>query len=97
MALQTTCRLATPLWQFPDLHKIAQQLCSSIVAPGCDSVELWLVSTVIAGVGYTVTGSLSLTAVKRSICFHGHGGDPQADCTFANNPWLLFFGGLQLM
>lgn len=48
------------------------------------------------GVGYTVTGSQSVTAVKRSICFHHFNEDPEAPCTFNNLPWMMMFGGLQI-
>lgn len=46
---------------------------------------------------YTVTGSLSLVAVKRSICFHRYHEDSNAPCSYANIPWMIFFGALQLL
>lgn len=52
------------------------------------------------GVGYTVTGSLALVAVRRSTCFHNNRGKiviEDGACSYNNNPWMIFFGGLQLL
>nr|KYP70146.1 Amino acid permease 1 [Cajanus cajan] len=46
-------------------------------------------------VGYTITTSTSLVAIKKAICFHkrGHG----AYCKFSNNPFMIGFGILQIL
>ena len=46
--------------------------------------------------GYTVTGSLSLVAAKRAVCFHNNAEASTAPCSFDNNPWMIFFGALQI-
>ncbi|KAK8465559.1 hypothetical protein PHAVU_009G112100 [Phaseolus vulgaris] len=45
-------------------------------------------------VGYSITGSLSLVAIKKAICFHRKGHD--AYCKFSNNPYMIGFGILQV-
>ncbi|KAK2392417.1 amino acid permease [Trifolium repens] len=46
-------------------------------------------------VGYTITSSTSMVAIKKLICFHknGHG----AYCKFSNNPYMIGFGILQIL
>ncbi|KAH1124877.1 hypothetical protein AAZX31_06G084200 [Glycine max] len=46
-------------------------------------------------VGYTITSSTSLVAIKKAICFHKRGH--QAYCKFSNNPFMLGFGMLQIL
>ncbi|XP_021717250.1 amino acid permease 6-like, partial [Chenopodium quinoa] len=46
-------------------------------------------------IGYTITASISMAAVKRAICFHRMGH--QAGCHTHNNQFLLIFGILQLL
>ncbi|KAK7282960.1 hypothetical protein RIF29_12108 [Crotalaria pallida] len=45
-------------------------------------------------VGYTITTSTSIVAIKKAICFHkkGHG----AYCKFSNNPYMIGFGLVQI-
>ncbi|XP_058785203.1 amino acid permease 8-like isoform X2 [Vicia villosa] len=45
-------------------------------------------------VGYTITSSTSMVAIKKVICFHknGHG----AYCKFSNNPYIIGFGIVQI-
>ncbi|KAI9097561.1 hypothetical protein K1719_025332 [Acacia pycnantha] len=45
-------------------------------------------------VGYTITSSTSLVAIKKGGCFHRHGH--QAYCKFSNNPFMAAFGVLQI-
>ncbi|CAI0464262.1 unnamed protein product [Linum tenue] len=47
-------------------------------------------------VGYTITASISIVAVKRSNCFHkeGHGADK---CHVSNTPYMAIFGCIQLV
>ena len=46
---------------------------------------------------YTVTGSQSIVAVKRSICFHHFNADPFAPCTFNELPWMVMFGVISMV
>ncbi|GAB4852444.1 Amino acid permease 6 [Ancistrocladus abbreviatus] len=46
-------------------------------------------------IGYTITASISLVAVKRSNCFHKHGH--QAGCHTSNNPFMIIFGCIQIV
>ncbi|XP_027330896.1 amino acid permease 1-like [Abrus precatorius] len=52
--------------------------------------------TKLAGitVGYTITSSTSLVAIRKAICIHqgGHTGS----CKFSNNPFMIGFGILQI-
>ncbi|KAL1310291.1 amino acid permease 8-like [Arachis ipaensis] len=41
-------------------------------------------------VGYAITTSTSLVAIKKAICFHEKGHD--AYCKFSNNPYMIGFG-----
>ncbi|KAK9677339.1 hypothetical protein RND81_11G137500 [Saponaria officinalis] len=45
-------------------------------------------------IGYTITASISLAAVKRAICFHKEGHD--SGCHTENNNFILIFGAVQL-
>ncbi|VFQ75179.1 unnamed protein product [Cuscuta campestris] len=46
-------------------------------------------------VGYTITASISMVAVKKSNCYHkeGHG----ADCSVSNYPYMMIFAGVQIL
>ncbi|XP_048493185.2 amino acid permease 6 [Beta vulgaris subsp. vulgaris] len=46
-------------------------------------------------IGYTITASISMAAVKRAICFHYHGHE--AGCHTQNNPYIIIFGVLQII
>ncbi|BAT81991.1 Amino acid permease 1 Amino acid transporter [Vigna angularis] len=52
--------------------------------------------TKLAGitVGYTITSSTSLVAIRKAICFHNAG--KAASCKFSNNPFMIGFGILQI-
>ncbi|XP_014502036.1 amino acid permease 8 isoform X3 [Vigna radiata var. radiata] len=52
--------------------------------------------TKLAGitVGYTITSSTSLVAIRKAICFHNTG--KAASCKFSNNPFMIGFGILQI-
>ncbi|KAL9231951.1 hypothetical protein vseg_007109 [Gypsophila vaccaria] len=45
-------------------------------------------------IGYTITASISMAAVKRAICFHKEGH--QAGCHLGNNKFIIIFGAIQL-
>ncbi|KAK4274242.1 hypothetical protein QN277_017496 [Acacia crassicarpa] len=45
-------------------------------------------------VGYTITTSTSLVAIKKVRCFHRHGH--QAYCKLSNNPFMAALGVLQI-
>lgn len=46
-------------------------------------------------VGYTITASISMVAVKKSNCYHkeGHG----ADCSTSNYPYMMIFATVQIL
>uniref|UniRef100_A0A2P2J1V1 Amino acid permease 6 n=1 Tax=Rhizophora mucronata TaxID=61149 RepID=A0A2P2J1V1_RHIMU len=46
-------------------------------------------------IGYTITASISMGAVKRSNCFHKHGH--QAKCNTSNNLYMIIFGCIQII
>ncbi|KAH7373737.1 hypothetical protein KP509_17G072500 [Ceratopteris richardii] len=46
-------------------------------------------------IGYTITSSISMVAIKRSNCFHKHGKD--ASCHVSNNPYMILFGLIQIV
>ncbi|GFP84109.1 amino acid permease 1 [Phtheirospermum japonicum] len=46
-------------------------------------------------IGYTITASISMVAVKRSNCFHKHGHD--AKCSISNYPFMAIFAGIQII
>ncbi|KAL3498391.1 hypothetical protein ACH5RR_041123 [Cinchona calisaya] len=45
-------------------------------------------------VGYTITTSFSMAAIKRSYCFHRHGHS--VGCHTSNNPFMITFGIIQI-
>ncbi|MFQ6640034.1 hypothetical protein Gotur_014844 [Gossypium turneri] len=46
-------------------------------------------------IGYTITSSISMVAVKRSNCFHKHGH--HAKCETSNYPFMVIFGCIQIV
>ncbi|KAH0733441.1 hypothetical protein KY289_004629 [Solanum tuberosum] len=46
-------------------------------------------------IGYAITTSISMVAIKRSNCFHRKGHD--ADCHESNNPFIIIFGIMQIL
>ncbi|KAE8653935.1 Amino acid permease 6 [Hibiscus syriacus] len=46
-------------------------------------------------IGYTITASISMVAVKRSNCFHKHGH--QVKCQTSNYPFMVIFACIQLL
>ncbi|KAJ7958856.1 Amino acid permease [Quillaja saponaria] len=46
-------------------------------------------------IGYTITASISMVAVKRSNCFHKHGHE--AKCNTSNYPFMIIFACIQLV
>nr|GMC52463.1 amino acid permease 6-like [Ipomoea batatas] len=45
-------------------------------------------------IGYTITASISMVAVKKSNCFHKNGHD--ADCSVPSYPFMIIFAAIQL-
>ncbi|XP_027094656.1 amino acid permease 6 [Coffea eugenioides] len=45
-------------------------------------------------VGYTITASISMVAVKRSNCFHRNGH--HVKCHISNNPFMIIFAAIQI-
>ncbi|XP_020594618.1 amino acid permease 3-like, partial [Phalaenopsis equestris] len=46
-------------------------------------------------IGYTVAASISMTAIKRSNCFHKNGED--SPCHTSSNPYMIIFGITQIL
>ncbi|KAL9331107.1 hypothetical protein ACSQ67_000717 [Phaseolus vulgaris] len=46
-------------------------------------------------IGYTITASISMVAVKRSNCFHKHGHE--AKCNINNYPYMIVFACIQIV
>uniref|UniRef100_A0A2N9IRJ5 Amino acid transporter transmembrane domain-containing protein n=1 Tax=Fagus sylvatica TaxID=28930 RepID=A0A2N9IRJ5_FAGSY len=46
-------------------------------------------------IGYTITASISMVAVKRSNCFHKHGH--HVKCQTSNYPFMIIFAGIQIL
>ncbi|KAK7269947.1 hypothetical protein RIF29_22767 [Crotalaria pallida] len=46
-------------------------------------------------IGYTITASISMVAIKRSNCFHKYGHD--AECHTSNYPFMTIFGIVQIL
>ncbi|KAL9244111.1 hypothetical protein vseg_017919 [Gypsophila vaccaria] len=53
------------------------------------------VNLVGVSIGYTITASISMVAVKRSNCFHKNGH--HAKCTTSNTPFMILFGCMQII
>ncbi|KAL2324300.1 hypothetical protein Fmac_023358 [Flemingia macrophylla] len=47
------------------------------------------------GIGYTITASISMVAIKRSNCFHKHGHE--AKCHTANYPFMILYALLEIL
>lgn len=45
-------------------------------------------------IGYTITASISMVAVKRSNCFHKNGH--HVKCHISNNPFMIIFAAIQI-
>lgn len=46
-------------------------------------------------IGYTITASISMVAVKRSNCFHKHGHYDK--CSISNYPFMVIFAAIQIL
>ncbi|CAK9173898.1 unnamed protein product [Ilex paraguariensis] len=46
-------------------------------------------------IGYTITSSISMVAVKRSNCFHKHGH--HVKCSISNYPFMIIFATIQIL
>ncbi|KAI4295802.1 hypothetical protein L6164_035808 [Bauhinia variegata] len=53
------------------------------------------VNLVGISIGYTITASISMVALKRSNCFHKNGHD--VGCHLSNNPYMITFGAIQIL
>ncbi|GMQ03503.1 hypothetical protein CsSME_00049277 [Camellia sinensis var. sinensis] len=45
-------------------------------------------------IGYTITASISMVAIKKSNCYHNRGREAQ--CSFSNNPYMIGLGILEI-
>ncbi|XP_074278913.1 amino acid permease 6-like [Silene latifolia] len=46
-------------------------------------------------IGYIITASISMAAIKRAFCFHREGHE--TGCHTENNPFIIIFGGVELI
>lgn len=53
------------------------------------------VNLVGVSIGYTITASISMVAVKRSNCFHKYGHNVK--CSTSNTPFMILFGCIQIL
>uniref|UniRef100_A0A803MV41 Amino acid transporter transmembrane domain-containing protein n=1 Tax=Chenopodium quinoa TaxID=63459 RepID=A0A803MV41_CHEQI len=53
------------------------------------------VNLVGVSIGYTITASISMVAVKRSNCFHKYGH--HVKCSTSNTPFMIIFGCIQIL
>ncbi|KAL7245459.1 hypothetical protein ACSBR2_000733 [Camellia fascicularis] len=67
------------------LGGIKVQLCG--IAQYCNLVGVTI--------GYTITASISMVAVKRSNCFHKHGH--HVKCSISNYPFMIIFASIQII
>lgn len=47
------------------------------------------------GIGYTITSSISMVAIRRSNCFHQKG--KSSPCHVSNNPYMILFGVIEIL
>ncbi|WCJ44178.1 amino acid permease 2 [Euphorbia peplus] len=69
----------------------------SLLGPRNELICAILQYTLLWGtmIGYTVTTSISVAAVKRTACFHAKGAD--AKCEVSGNFYMILFGALQII
>ncbi|KAF8024694.1 hypothetical protein BT93_F1774 [Corymbia citriodora subsp. variegata] len=48
-------------------------------------------------IGYTITASISMVAVKKSNCFHKHGHDAKSICQTSDYPFMIIFACIQIV
>lgn len=60
----------------------------------CGTVQY--INMVGTAIGYTVTGGIAATAIRRSNCFHAN-GDVSGTCEQSATPWIIMFGAMQLV
>ncbi|KAK9756544.1 hypothetical protein RND81_01G105200 [Saponaria officinalis] len=53
------------------------------------------VNLVGVSIGYTITASISMVAVKRSNCFHKNGH--HAECSISSTPFMIIFACIQIL
>ncbi|XP_020573673.1 amino acid permease 3-like [Phalaenopsis equestris] len=46
-------------------------------------------------IGYTIASSISMTAIRRSNCFHDKGH--KSPCHISSNPYMIIFGAVQII
>ncbi|KAK8959559.1 Amino acid permease 3 [Platanthera guangdongensis] len=53
------------------------------------------INLVGVAIGYTIAASISMTAIKRSNCFHDKGDN--SPCHASSNPYMILFGVIQII
>ncbi|KAK7247607.1 hypothetical protein RIF29_42493 [Crotalaria pallida] len=47
-------------------------------------------------IGYTIAASISMTAIKKSNCFHKHKSEGKDQCQMSSNQYMIIFGVTQM-
>ncbi|KAH9301080.1 hypothetical protein KI387_012663 [Taxus chinensis] len=97
-----TSTLLTDCYRSPDPVKGKRNYTyMDAVKANLGSTQIWLCGLTQysnlfgTAIGYTITASISMTAIKRSNCFHENG--KEAPCHTSNNPYMILFGILQII
>uniref|UniRef100_A0A0D6QW94 Amino acid transporter transmembrane domain-containing protein n=1 Tax=Araucaria cunninghamii TaxID=56994 RepID=A0A0D6QW94_ARACU len=97
-----TSSLLTDCYRSPDPVKGRRNYTyMDAVKANLGSTQIWLCGLTQysnlygTAIGYTITASISMVAIKRSDCFHSKG--KEADCEPSNNPYMILFGAIQIL
>ncbi|KAK7269946.1 hypothetical protein RIF29_22766 [Crotalaria pallida] len=101
ITLYTSC-LLTDCYRFPDrvygarnenYMKMVNNILGGTQYMLCGFAQY--ANLVGVSIGYTITASISMVAIKRSNCFHKYGHD--AECHSSNYPFMTIFGIVQIL
>lgn len=97
-----TSTLLTDCYRSPDSVKGKRNYTyMDAVKANLGSVQIWLCGFTQysnlygTSIGYTITASISMAAIRRSNCFHDNG--KEAPCHPSNNPYMILFGAIQII
>jgi amino acid permease len=97
-----TSTLLADCYRYPDPVKGKRNSTyMDAVKANLGGMQIWLCGltqySILYGtaIGYTITASMSMTAITRSNCFHENGR--QAPCHTSENPYMILFGIFQIV
>lgn len=94
-----TCILLTNCYRSPDAtrnYNYMQAVKSNLGGLQYKFCGIAQYETLIGvSIGYTITSSISMAAIKRSSCFHKYGHD--MGCHTSNNSYLLIFAAIEII